>query len=485
MLALTTFDVDAPECVGDSAEVFAQLTLQRHLTHERTHMTKDGRRISVELSTSVRGEGDKEYAIAIARDITERKQAEEELVREHETIEAVNDLKSALLASSSIEELSSRVFKHARQLTGGGIGLVGYIVPDTGDLVATTLSEEMWEPCHVRDGNPVFHKIGGMLGWILDNQMSVLTNSPKLDPRSGGGPEGHLPVDRLLGVPAVLDNEVVGLLAVANASRDYSDKDLSAMERLAGFYSLAIQHKRSDEDRAKRAAELARSNADLQQFAYIASHDLQEPLRMVSSYVQLLARRYQGKLDKDADEFIEFAVDGAHRMQVLIDGLLDYSRVSTRGIQFKPVSCNAALDSALRNLQVAIEESGAIVTRDPLPEVNGDAVQLVQLLQNLTANAIRFRSDDSLCVHVSVEMTGGEWMFSVRDNGIGIASENTERIFQLFERLQRDKGRPGTGLGLAICRRIVERHHGRIWVESELGRGSVFYFTIPVDTHEH
>ncbi|MHB9038681.1 MAG: ATP-binding protein [Armatimonadota bacterium] len=452
-------------------------------TIEVTLVAEDGRKIQGESSTRIVEVSGSMILMCIIRDITERKRVEEALTRENEVTKAMNDLKSALLASSSIEELSSRVFKYAKQLTGGGIGLVGYIELDTGDLVATTLSEEMWDVCNVRDKDPVFHKIGGLLGWILDNKMPILANSPKLDPRSGGVPEGHLPIDRLLGVPAVLGNNVVGLLAVANASREYCDEDLATMQRLAAFYSLAIQHKRSEEVLAKHVENLARSNADLQQFAYIASHDLQEPLRMVSSYVQLLARRYQGKLDKDADEFIEFAVDGAHRMQALINGLLEYSRVSTRGIQFEPVSCDAVLDSALRNLQVAVEESGAIVTRDPLPEVNGDAVQLVQLLQNLIVNAIKFRSDDPLCVHVSVEMTGDEWIFSVRDNGIGIAPENAERIFQLFERLQTEKG--GTGLGLAICRKIVERHHGRIWVESELGRGSIFYFTIPVDTYEH
>jgi light-regulated signal transduction histidine kinase (bacteriophytochrome) len=229
----------------------------------------------------------------------------------------------------------------------------------------------------------------------------------------------------------------------------------------------------------KHADELARSNADLQQFAYVASHDLQEPLRMITSYLQLLDRRYQGKLDKEADEFIGFAVDGAKRMQQFIGDLLDYSRVDARGKEFEPVPWESVFDEAVANLEVAIKESGAVITREALPTLVGDRVQLVQLLQNLIGNAIKFRAEDTPRIHVSAERLDGEWRFSVADNGIGIAAEDHARAFQMFERISADKSKPGTGVGLAICNKIVERHGGHIWVESQLGVGSTFYFTMP------
>jgi light-regulated signal transduction histidine kinase (bacteriophytochrome) len=229
----------------------------------------------------------------------------------------------------------------------------------------------------------------------------------------------------------------------------------------------------------ERTAELARSNAELEQFAYIASHDLQEPLRMVSSYVQLLGRRYQGKLDKDADEFIAFASEGATRMQRLINDLLAYSRVGTRGKSFEEVNLDAALAQALENMQVAIKEKNAIITYDPLPKVYGDGSQFVQVFQNLIDNAIKFSGDNSPVVHISARLEGREYVCSVKDNGIGIAPEYLNKLFTLFQRLHTRKEYPGTGLGLAICKRIVERHGGKIWVDSKPGEGSTFYFIIP------
>jgi len=229
----------------------------------------------------------------------------------------------------------------------------------------------------------------------------------------------------------------------------------------------------------RRTDELARSNAELEQFAYIASHDLQEPLRMVSSYVQLLARRYQGRLDPDADDFIGFASDGASRMQRLINDLLAYSRVGTRGRSFEKVELETALAQALENLQLAIKEKNAVVTHDPLPVAYGDIGQLTQVFQNLVDNAIKFCGGESPRVHISARVEGDECVCSVVDNGIGIAPEFLNRLFVLFQRLHTRKEYPGTGLGLAICKRIVERHGGRIWVESEPGKGSKFQFKMP------
>ena len=239
------------------------------------------------------------------------------------------------------------------------------------------------------------------------------------------------------------------------------------------------ERRRVEEELAQYADELERSNQELQQFAYVASHDLQEPLRMMTSYLQLLERRYKDRLDSDADEFIGYVVDGAHRMQRLLRDLLAYSRVGTRGKPFEPVACEEVLEQTLVNLKVAIEESDAKVTCDELPTVMADSTQLGQVFQNLIANAIKFREEDPPRVRISAIKSDEEWLFSVCDNGIGIDPQYTDRIFRVFQRLHTREEYAGTGIGLAICRRIVERHGGRIWVVSGLGRGSTFCFTLP------
>lgn len=232
------------------------------------------------------------------------------------------------------------------------------------------------------------------------------------------------------------------------------------------------------------ADELKISNAELEQFAYVASHDLQEPLRMVASFTQLLAKRYKDKLDADAHEFISFAVDGANRMQRLINDLLNYSRIQTRGNPFGETDFEEILGQTRINLQVAIEKSCALISNDSLPVLAADSNQMLRLFQNLIDNAIKFSGDKPPRIHISAEKRDNEYLFSVKDNGIGIDPQFKERIFVIFQRLHNKEEYPGTGIGLAICKRIVERHKGRIWIESEHGNGSVFYFTLPIKREE-
>lgn len=238
------------------------------------------------------------------------------------------------------------------------------------------------------------------------------------------------------------------------------------------------ERKQMEERLQQITAEMQRSNTELEQFAYVISHDLQEPLRMVSSYTQLLAKRYSNKLDADADEFISYAVNGAKRMQTLLHDLLEYSRVGTRGKPFSPVNCEHVVEQAMANLKIAIKECSASVSYDTLPTVIGDEGQLVRLFQNLIGNAIKFRKDEAPQVHITAQRRNNIVTFSIKDNGIGIDPQHSQSIFEIFRRLHTREEYPGTGMGLAICKKIVERHGGHISVQSQPEQGSTFYFSI-------
>jgi len=289
-----------------------------------------------------------------------------------------------------------------------------------------------------------------------------------------------------LDVPVILVSGALGeftaVECIKQGAADYVLKDHLA--RLPASVRRAMREKKLRAEHRQFQQELARSNQDLEQFAYVASHDLQEPLRMVATYTQLLAERYQGKLDSDADKYIYYAVDGAIRMQKLVRDLLAFSRVGRQGLELRSTDCNAVLQEALQNLQAAIQDSGALVQHTQLPVLMADSSQLVQVFQNLIGNAIKFRGAAPPCIRVNADARGKdkEWLFSVADNGIGIAAEHAESVFVIFRRLHGRAEYPGNGIGLSICKKIIEQHGGRIWVESELGHGSVFQFTLPHKT---
>lgn len=405
---------------------------------------------------------------------------------------ATLELAQALIEPASVEEISYILLEHAKRITGSAFGYVGYIDPDTGYLISSTLTKDIWEDCQVPNKDFVFEEFGGLWGWVLENREPLLTNSPSDDLRSSGVPEGHLPVNRFLSVPAMVGKQLVGQVSLANPGRDYVERDLELVEHLASLYALAVQRQwREDEHRRIRSMllqkvdQLARSNAELQHFARAASHDLREPLRVVINYIQLLERRYVDQLDAEAQKLIGYVVDGAERMQELVKGLSVYSRLDEQGnLPKRPLDsmdCEEVLEQVIWGLQSEIEESGALITHDPLPTIEVEGFRLKEVFRNLLDNAIKFRRKETRPrVHVSAKRGDGEWEFSIRDNGIGIAPEYVERVFGVFQRLHTRDKYVGAGIGLALCRKIVEGWGGKIWAVSELGEGATFYFTVPV-----
>ena len=405
--------------------------------YESVRMARDGRVVPVEVTGVAIKDKDQNvigYA-SVMRDITERKRAEEALTHSEEYFRAVtenaSDIITILEANGTIRYESfsvERVLGYKREeLIGRNV--FELVHPEDKTNAMNTFAEGLQKP-----GVPLSIRVRFLhKNWTWRILEVVGEN--------------------------LLDNTAVA--GIVLNSRDITERE------------------QAERELKKTTDELARSNADLQQFAYAASHDLQEPLRIIEGFVRLLAQRYKDKLDGKAEEFIGFTIDGVKRMQELIEDLLEYSKVGTKGINLQPVDFSLAVDKAVLNLKSAIEESGTVITHDELPNVRADASQLGSLFQNLLSNAIKFHGREAPRVHVSAERKENEWVFSVKDNGIGINPEAAERIFDVFQRLHTREAYPGTGIGLAICKRIVERHGGRIWVESEPGEGSTFYFTIP------
>ncbi len=318
----------------------------------------------------------------------------------------------------------------------------------------------------------------GMIGKVFSTGESLWVANLAQDPgftRGGVAQEVAAAM-----VPIKVGSAVAGVLEFfAGETREPDDEFLNVLTQIGVQLGRAVERAQSQDQLARRAEDLARSNADLEQFAYVASHDLQEPLRMVSSYMQLLSERYESELDETGQRYIHYAVDGAGRMQNLVRDLLSFSRVGSRGLEKVPTDLNRVVGQTLNNFEVAIKDCGAVVTSDDLPTVNGDPGQLTQLVQNLIGNAIKFHGATQPEVRISAERRPDEWLFSVADNGVGFDAKYAERVFVIFKRLHSREEYPGTGIGLAICKKIVERHGGRIWAESEIGRGTTIFFTLP------
>jgi PAS domain S-box-containing protein len=391
----------------------------------------------------------------IQRDITERKQTEENLIKN------ISDRKQAETQLRQQEEFLQSIYDGTEQAI-----FVIDITPDKEFRYAgfNPVSEKYAGVTNSQiQGKTAVEAFGEDVGTILQQNYQLCLQAGK-----SINYEEQLKFDThtiwTLTTLSPLQDEHGRIYRIIGTATDISDRKHKEIE---------LQDQKQD---------LARSNAELQQFAYIASHDLQEPLRMITSYLELLERRYKGQLDEKADKFIAYAVDGATRMQTLINDLLTYSRVGSRGQDLELVDCEKILQNVLTNLQMAIKQSNAIITRTPLPHISADPSQLTQLFQNLISNSIKFRGEDPPRIHLEAQDIDGKWLFSLQDNGIGMEAQYLDRIFIIFQRLHSKTEYPGTGIGLAVCKKIVERHSGNLWVESQPGQGSIFYFTIPYAT---
>jgi PAS domain S-box-containing protein len=485
----------------DRARELVRLGRDYHYVFEQI---RDGRRLFIE--TGITGIRDKNNALIgyflVAQDVTERKEVERRLAVQYAVIQI-------LAQSASPAEATPEILRSICEHVGWELGEVWLVDAGSSALrlggVWHAPSRDFAE-FNALSRSIVFERGKGLPGrvwadnrpaWIND-VVDVLTE--KNFPRAAAAEAAGLHAG--FAFPVRSAGEVIGVMDFFSRGVQTPDDDLLKMfDALGSQIGDFIKRKKAEETLVRYSRELERSNKELQMFASIASHDLQEPLRVVSGFAQLLEQRYQGKLDKSADDFIGYIVDGADRMQQLIRDLLDYSRVTTRGNPFKPANCDIAMQRALTNLKTAIEESHAVITADPLPVVKADESQLVHLFQNLIGNAVKYRKkDEPPRIHISVkpiaecgvkseiqnltsEIKTG-WLFSVQDNGIGIEPQYFDRIFQVFQRLHKREEYPGTGIGLAICQKIVERHGGGIWVTSEPGKGSTFFFTLPEHSYE-
>ncbi|MFN6482834.1 MULTISPECIES: GAF domain-containing protein [unclassified Nostoc] len=429
-------------------------------------------------------------------DITDRKQADEELKRQNLRSQLFAEITLKIRESLQIDEILKTTVTEVQKLLQADRVLIFRLEADGSGTVVqeavlpawpVILGKNLFDSCFKEQYIERYRQ--GRVSALEDIEAAHIQPCHREFLR-------QFAVRANLVVPILVRDGIWGLLLAHQcaAPRQWNQFEMDLLQQLANQIGIALSQAQLLEKETQQSQELIRSNAELEQFAYVASHDLQEPLRMVTSYLQLLERRYKSKLDANADQFIAYAVDGGSRMQTLINDLLNYSRVSSRGQPFVPVDCSVVLKLVLANLQIAIADRKAVVTYDTLPEVMADSTQLTQVFQNLIANAIKFCDRQQPLIHIGISKADAdilngknlnftpsedEWLFSVRDNGIGLESQYIERIFLIFQRLHGRDKYPGTGIGLAICKKIIERHGGRIWVESKPGQGSTFYFTIP------
>ncbi len=449
---------------------------------------RSGRTFWVEMNlkrTAIDGVG---RIVAVVRDIAGRRRTEQRLALQY-TVARI------LTEAATLAEATPMMLRAICEHVGWDHGEVWFIDAEVDALrlggVWHVFPEHFAEFSAI-SGNMTFLRGAGLPGRVWAEGRPVwITNLAEADYFLRTHAATAAGLRAAFAFPIRSAGSVLGAMAFFSREVQAPDKELLEMfDALGSQIGDFIRRKKAEEEMRRYASELEKSNEQLNMFAAVASHDLQEPLRMITGFAQLLEHRYKGKLDKKADEFLHFINDGATRMQQLILDLLTLSRVTSAGGKFISLDSNKALETALTNLKTAVEESGAVITAGGLPVVTADEAQLARLLQNLVGNAVKYRGGKTPEILVAAEHIGDisrgagkphrpGWLFSVKDNGIGIERRHFDRIFQAFERLHSRQEYPGTGMGLAICKKIVERHGGSIWVSSEPGTGSTFYFTIP------
>jgi len=485
-------EITHAEDYGEGADYRNQLMrgAMKSATGEKRFVHKDGSVIWVQRTMSIVTDdaGKPQYVISVVENISKRKQVERRQMVEHAV--------TLLLADAhSIVEAIPRVIQIMSEMLGYAYGARWVLDPADRVLRCTEswcAAEPAVEEFCRKSTSSVETETPGKPGglnravwstaapvWIADVAQETALKRRESAQQAG--------LRSAFAFPIPVGGKFYGVMEFFGREVRPRDERILEIARTVGHQiGQFIARKQAEAELQEansqlilKAQQLSRSNAELEQFAYVASHDLQEPLRMIASYTQLILRRYGDRFDGDAREFMDFIVDGATRMKQLIEDLLAYSRVGTHGKAFRPTDSGAAVQKALANLRAAIESSNGTVTCDPLPTINADEFQLVQLFQNLIGNALKFKGAETPHVHISVNEQADTWTFGVKDNGIGIDGEYFDRIFMVFQRLHSRTDYPGTGIGLAICKKVVDRHGGRLWIESGVGSGSTFWFTVP------
>ena len=409
-----------------------------------------------------------------------------EAQQQHAEMRWLFEASQAVLDCHTFVEAAQRIFEAARRATGAVSGYVALLNEETGENDVLFL-ESGGLPCEVDPDLPM--PVRGLRAEAYADAAVVYDNDFERSRWIAFIPEGHVALHNVLFAPLTLDEKVVGVIGLANKPGGFTAYDARTAKHFGDMAAIALSRIRTEEVVQRYAADLRESNRDLKRFADALSHDLREPVRMVEIFLELLQKECGGQLDDRARQFLDYAVESAGRTRAMVGGLLDLSRVQSRGRALAEVDTGKVLDLTLLALTGMIHERGAEVTRDPLPRVRADAAQLGQVFQNLIANGIKFQKDGVPRVHVSARRLSpsaeedqeahGIWCFSVQDNGVGFDSGEAGHIFEIFKRLHTEDEYPGLGIGLALCKRIVERHGGRIWAESEPGAGATFFFTLP------
>nr|WP_245550063.1 ATP-binding protein [Halopiger xanaduensis] len=442
--------------------------------------TKDGERIPYEYAASTLETPEGEVVLAgIGRDISARTERERELEQRARQQQVVADLGQLALETDDLDELMHEAARQVAVVLDNEYCKVLDLDARRDELL---LRQGVgWDDGIVGEAAVSAVEADSQAAYTLAHDHPIVVEDIETEARFGG-PALLRDHDVRSGISTVIgpSDEPWGILGTHDTERKtFTDEDVNFVQSVANVLAEAIERQQYQAELETLVADLEESNERLEQFAYAASHDLQEPLRMVSSYLRLIENRYGDAFDADGEEFLAFAVDGADRMREMIEGLLQYSRVETGGDEFEPVDLNAVLADVRDNLRVKIKETDAEITAESLPRVNGDRGQLRQIFQNVLANAIQYSGDEPPRIHVSAEQSGRRWTVSIADEGIGIDPEDQDRIFDVFQRLHSRDTHSGTGIGLALCERIVERHGGDIWVESEPGEGTTVSFTLP------